>query len=472
MFTNTKTPSGTHLDFVPLAVLPPAGVLVCSRTAPAARTASGTSPVNDCLKQRIGALACALILIVLLTGCGKGKPKEEAEAEPPTPVQVDDVTRGPIDLIVNADAVLYPVDQANVTSKISAPVRRVLVNRGDHVKAGQLLAELESRDLAASAEESKSQLDQAQSAYQTITGATVPEDRTKAEADVQAFRQALDAAKKLYDNRVDLQKQGALAQKLVDDARVAMVQAQSQLDTAQRHLESVQRVTGTEQQKAAQAQVNAAKAHYESAAAQVVFAEVRSPINGIVADRPVYPGDTAIAGAPIVSIVDISQVVARANISVKEAASVHVGKQATITGPEGVLAGKVTVVSPAVDPSTTTIEVWVQADNPGEKMKPGGTVRVSIRADLIQETLLVPAAALLNSDEGGEKVMVVGKDSKAHERKVTVGIREGNRVQILGGVTEGEKVITSGGLGLDDKAKVTIKSEEDEDDDDADDDKK
>ena len=355
----------------------------------------------------VGPLACALISIALLSGCGK--PKEAAEAEAPTPVQVDDVTRGPIDLIVTADAVLYPVNQANVTSKISAPVRRVLVNRGDHVKAGQLLAELESRDLAASAEESKSQLDQAQSAYQTITGATVPEDRTKAEADVQADRQALDAAKKLYDNRVDLQKQGALAQKLVDDARVAMVQAQSQLDTAQRHLESVQQVTGAEQRKAAQAQVDAAKAHYNSAAVQVVYAEVRSPINGIVADRSIYPGETAAAGAPIVSIVDISQVVARANIPVKEAASVRVGRPATITGPQGVLAGKVTVVSPAVDPNTTTVEVWVQAENPDEKMKPGETVQVSIRADLIQDTLLVPASALLNSDEGGEKVMVVGE---------------------------------------------------------------
>ena len=61
---------------------------------------------------------------------------------------------------------------------------------------------------------------------------------------MQAAQQALDAAKKLYDNRVELQKQGALAQKLVDDAKVAMVQAQSQLDTAQRHLQAVQQVTG------------------------------------------------------------------------------------------------------------------------------------------------------------------------------------------------------------------------------------
>ncbi len=399
---------------------------------------------------------------VLLAGCGKA-PEKEAEGEAPVPVEVDDVTRGPIDVLVAADAVLYPVNQANMTSKIGAPVRRILVNRGDRVKAGQLLAELESRDLAASAQESRSQLDQAQAAYQTVSGATVPEDRTKALADVQAARQALDAAKRLYDNRVDLQQQGALAQKLVDDAKVAMVQAQSLADTAQRHLEAVQQVTGAQQVKAAQAQIDAAKAHYDSLAVQVAYAEVRSPIDGIVSDRPIYPGDTAQAGTPIISIVDISRVVARANIPVKDAALVRVGRPATITGPQGVLAGTVTVVSPAVDPSTTTVEVWVQADNPGEKMKPGGTVRVSIRADLIKDTLLVPAAALLNSDEGGEKVMVFGKDSLAHERKVTVGVREGTRVQILGGVTEGDKVITAGGLGLDDKAKVKIKSEDEDD---------
>jgi HlyD family secretion protein len=409
------------------------------------------------------------IAALLLFSCGRTKPKEAEEAESPTPVQVDDVTRGPIDLIVEGDAVLYPVNQANVTSKISAPLRRVLVNRGDHVKAGQLLAELESRDLGAAAEEAKSQLDQAQAALQTASAATVPEDRTKALADVQADQQTLDAARKVYESRVELQKQGALAQKLVDDARVTMVQAQSQLDVATRHLQAVQQVTSTEQVKAAQAQANAAKAHYESLQAQAGYAQVRSPINGIVSDRPVYPGDTPVPGAPIVSIVDISKVVARANIPVKDAAPVQAGRPATITGPEGVLTGKVTVVSPAADPNTTTVQIWVEADNPGEKMKPGGTVRVSIRADLIRDTLLVPSAALLNSDEGGEKVMVVDSKSIAHEHKVTIGVREGNRVQILSGVNEGEKVITSGGLGIDDKAKVTIKSEEDEDEDDDDD---
>src|SRR6476661_4469947 len=101
------------------------------------------------MKRFVGCAAMA----VLLVGCSKGKP-EEAETEAPVPVQVAVARKGTIDRVIAADAVLYPINQANVTPKISAPVRRVLVNRGDHVKAGQLLAELESRDLVAAANES------------------------------------------------------------------------------------------------------------------------------------------------------------------------------------------------------------------------------------------------------------------------------------------------------------------------------
>jgi RND family efflux transporter MFP subunit len=120
-----------------------------------------------------------------------------------------------------------------------------------------------------------------------------------------------------------------------------------------------------------------------------------------------------------------------------------------------------------VDPSTTTVEVWVQAANPGERLKPGGTIRVAIVAETIQNTIVVPAAALLNSDEGGQKVMVIGSDSIAHERKVSVGVRQGDRVQIVSGLQEGDQVVTSGGLGLEDKARVTVqqpKAEEEEED--------
>jgi multidrug efflux pump subunit AcrA (membrane-fusion protein) len=417
--------------------------------------------------------ACFTILAIaalLLAACGKKEAEKETEA--PTPVTVETAVPGAIDHVVTADAILYPINQANVTSKIGAPVRRVLVNRGDHVRAGQLVVELESGDLAASANESKSQYEQAQAAYQILTGATVQDDQTKAQADVEAARQALEAAKRVYDSRVALVREGALAQKLADDAKVAMVQAQSQFDTAQRHLQGLNQVSRAQAIRSAEAQVGAGKAHYENAALQVSYAQVRSPIAGVVADRLVYPGEMPPAGSPMVSIVDISQVVARANIPVKEASAIHVGRPARVAGPDGDLAGRVTVVSPTVDASTTTVEVWVQVPNPGERLKPGASARVSIIAETIQNTIVVPAAALLNSDDGGVKVMVVMSNSIARERKVSVGIRQGDRVQILSGLQDGEQVVTSGGLGLDDKAKVTIQqppSEEDEDEDQPDD---
>ncbi|HEU5021279.1 MAG TPA: efflux RND transporter periplasmic adaptor subunit, partial [Bryobacteraceae bacterium] len=205
-----------------------------------------------------------------------------------------------------------------------------------------------------------------------------------------------------------------------------------------------------------QSQVNAAKAHYENSEVQVGYGRITSPIAGVVADRPVYPGEMPQNGAPMVSIVDISSVVARANIPVKEASAIQVGRPATITGPEGDIAGKVTVVSPAVDPNTTTVEVWVQAPNPGEKLKPGAAVRVSIKADTVRDATLVSSAAILNSDEGGQMAIVVTPDNVAHRRKVNAGIRQGMNVQIVSGVNEGDKVVTSGGLGLDDGSKVTI----------------
>ncbi|MGP8248025.1 MAG: HlyD family secretion protein, partial [Bryobacteraceae bacterium] len=202
--------------------------------------------------------ACFTIVAIaslLLAGCGKKE--EEKDTEAPTPVLVETAVRGAIDHMVTADAILYPINQANVTSKIGAPVRRVLVNRGDHVRAGQLLVELESRDLAAAASESKSQYEQAQAAYQTLTGATVQDDQTKAQADVESARQALEAANKVYESRVALVKEGALAQKLADDAKVAMVQAQSQFDTAQRHLEGLDKVSRAQAIRSAEAQVGA-----------------------------------------------------------------------------------------------------------------------------------------------------------------------------------------------------------------------
>jgi HlyD family secretion protein len=134
------------------------------------------------------------------------------------------------------------------------------------------------------------------------------------------------------------------------------------------------------------------------------------------------------------------------------------GQTATLTQPDNKeqVEGKVTVVSPAADPSSTTVQVWVQVDNPGERLKPGTAIHAAIAAEVYKAATVVPVAAILPGEEGGTAVLTVSSDSVVHKRTVALGVREGNQVQILSGASPGEEVVMVGGMGLDDKTKVKV----------------
>src|SRR5262249_52428300 len=253
-------------------------------------------------------------------------------------------------------------------------------------------------------------------------------------------------------------KQGALARRQVDEAQVQLAQAKAALDSAREHLRTLNTAGRREQIAAAQAQVAAARAQGQAAGGELAYTGIRSTISGVIADRPIYPGDMAQPGQPLFIVMDISRVVARVNVPQAEANRVRVGQPAEIllTDSNQPEQGKVTVVSPATDPSTTTVQVWVEILNPGERLKPGATVHAKILAEVYKATPLVPAAAIFPGEEGGTAVRVVTRDSVVHRRLVQPGVREGDKVQILSGVNPGEEVVISGGLGLDDKAKVRI----------------
>jgi HlyD family secretion protein len=412
----------------------------------------------------------SLLALSLLALGACSRPKE-AEKSPP-PVQVTAVTQATIRRIVNGDGALFPRDQASIVPKIAAPVQRFYVNRGDHVRQGQLLAVLENGDLKDAADESKGALEQAESNMRTTQGATVPEAVSKAQTDLEAATDARASAKKALESRQKLFQEGALAGRLVDDAQVAYSQANSQFLAAQEHLKALQSVSKEEQVKTAAAQVRSAKAHLASQEQQVAYTHVTSPIAGIVADRPVNAGEMAVAGSPILTVMDISHVVARINVPQAEAAAVKVGQSATLTQPETKqqIEGKVSVVSPAADPNTTTVQVWIQIENRDERLKPGTAVHATIATEVYKAATVVPVAAILPGEEGGTAVLTVSADSVVHKRAVALGVREGNQVQILSGANPGEEVVVVGGMGLDDKTKVKIvttaveESDSDEDD--------
>jgi HlyD family secretion protein len=395
------------------------------------------------------------IPILLLAGCSKPK---EVEIESPAPVQVSVVAQDTIRRTVAGDGTLWPRNQASVMPKIAAPVQRFLVQRGDHVKEGQLLAVLEARDLTAASAESRAQVQQAEANLRATQAASVPESVVKAQTDVDAAREAEEAAQRLVENRRKLVEQGALARRLVDEAQVAYSQAHANLLAAQEHLRTLQSVGKEEQIKTAAAQVEAARSHLQSSEAQLSYAQIHSPIPGVIAERPLYAGEMASPGSPLLTVMDISKVVARVNVPQNQAGSVRIGNPAVMTQPDSSeqVQGKVTVVSPATDTATTTVQVWIEIDNPGEKLKPGTSVHALIVTEAIKAATVLPVAAILPGEDGGTAALVVSADKVVHRRTLQIGVREGDRVQVLNGVRPGEEVVVVGGIGLDDKAKVRI----------------
>ncbi|HMF01554.1 MAG TPA: efflux RND transporter periplasmic adaptor subunit, partial [Terriglobia bacterium] len=297
-----------------------------------------------------------------LISCSTKKEGPEA-AEHVVTVDVAPVVTSPISLKVTADALLYPLQQAAIVPKISGPVKKFYVDRGSRVHAGQFLAELENRDLVSAAAESHAAFEQAEANYQTVARGTAPEELQKTELDVRTTKGAMEAQQKLYENRQSLYREGAISQKDVNDAQVALAQARSQYEQAVKHLETLQSVSKEQSIKAAAAQRDAAKARADTAEAQLSYSRIVSPIDGVVTDRPLFAGEMPPSGGPIITVMDVSQVIARAHVSQSDVKELKVGDAANILPADGSakVAGKVTVISPALDPTSTTVEVWVQS---------------------------------------------------------------------------------------------------------------
>jgi multidrug efflux pump subunit AcrA (membrane-fusion protein) len=397
--------------------------------------------------------AMLLASLVVMIGCSG----EAKDTEQPVPVEIVSVEKATVQQKITADAVLFPIAQSALVPKISAPVKKFLVNRGSHVRSGQLLAVLENRDLAAAAQENRGAYDQAEATYATTTAADLPQELQKAQLDAQAAKQQFDAQQKIYDSRKDLFGQGALPRKELDQAGVDLTNARNQYEIAQKHLEALNAIGKQQTLKSAKGQLESAQGKYQGATAQLSYSEIRSPINGVITDRPLYPGEMATAGTPLLTVMDISQVTAREHIPQQSAALLKTGDQATISAPglDKPIAGKVSVISPALDPNSTTVEVWVQAKNPGGHLKPGTSVQVSALARTVPDAITIPAAALLTAQDGTTSVMVVGSDSRAHQKDVKVGIRDQDRIQIVEGLQAGDRIVASGAYGLPDNSKIT-----------------
>lgn len=384
--------------------------------------------------------------LIAAAACGG---KKEEETAPVVTVDVAPVLLSKIQRTIRADGLLYPRQQAAIVPKISSPVKKTYVQRGAKVRAGQLLVELENQDLAGAAMESRAGLTQAEANFETTSKATVPEALQKAELDAKAAQDAAAAAQSVFENRQRLFREGAIAQKDVNDAQVAFSQARTQSETARKHLENLQSFARDQELKAAVAQRDAARGRSESAQAQLTYSRLTSPIDGVVTDLPFYAGETAPSGQPAVTVMDVSRVIARTHLSQADAIQIAVGNDASIFGLDGVpVSATVTQVSPALDAANTTVEVWVEADNKAGKLRPGASARVQIVAKTVPSALVIPQQAVMTSPTGGTFAILIDKENKPHLRKIAVGIRDAGKAQVTDGLASGDRVATTGAYEL------------------------
>jgi HlyD family secretion protein len=409
---------------------------------------------RGCTKSGWAVAMLALLLAAGATGCGGG----EKEKEPVVTVEAALPEREAISQVVAAEAVVYPLQQSIITPKITSTIREFKVQRGSKVHKGELLAILENADLAAAAEQSQGEFAQAEAGYSTTIEAGVPQQMQKAELDAAAAKAGYEAAQKVYDSRKELFGQGALPRRDLDAAEVALAQAKTQSDVAERQLADLRRLGEREALKSAKGQLTAAKGKLMGSQAALSYSEIRSPINGVVTDRPQYPGELAAANQPLMTLMDLSKLIAKAHISRVEATALKVGDLAEVrtAGVDDAIHGRVSLVSPALDPGSTTVEIWVEVVKPDARLKPGMTVQVTMVAKTVKDALVVPATAVFKNSEDADYVMVAGSDEHAHQKLVKVGIRNGDDVQIVSGLDAGEKVIVTGGYGLPDKTQIKL----------------
>ncbi len=368
-----------------------------------------------------GALTLGVVAVGLaLAGCApKPDSQAKAAAEPARNVTLSAAQLQHIRLHTIASAAFqktleasgvvdFDNDQAtSVLAPFSGPVSRVLVSPGQQVRAGDVLATVDSPDFAATL-----------GAY------------AKALATARTARQLAEADK-------DLVQHNGVSQREAQQAQTDAANAEADRDAALQALVALK----IDPQTIRDIQQGRAPARAEG--------KIRAPIAGTVAEKLITPGQLLQAGTtPAFTVANLSRVWVMAQVPASDLASVAVGDLAEVeTGVGGkTIAGKVDNIAALVNPDTRAVIARVVVDNPAGLLKKQMYVRVRIRPRQQGAGLLVPVAAVLRDDENLPFVYVAQPGGAFARRHVTLGDRAGDQYQVSQGVQAGDRVVVDGGI--------------------------
>ncbi|ADL70024.1 efflux transporter, RND family, MFP subunit [Thermoanaerobacterium thermosaccharolyticum DSM 571] len=377
------------------------------------------------------------------------------------PVKVMAASSGKLNSTIVVNGSLTPNKYADVSSKLAGQVIAVNADVGDKVKAGQLLVQIDTKELKAQLQQADASIamanKQAEAAKVSIQAAQ--QNVEAAEIKVNSAKVSLDDAQKNYDRVKSLYDAGAASQSQLDAADTQLKQAQNQYNAALNQYES------------AKTQVNNAQKQYEiytgpalqqaEAAKNVVQvqmtnSDIYAPLDGIVTNRNIQPGELATAGTPLLTIAETSTLKIEGTINEDIVPLLRVGQKVPVVidaFPDKQFQGVISQIGPVATTTGQIFPIEIAVTNPGE-LKPGMTAKAMLSLTGY-EGIVVPVSAL-RYESGKTYVFTIDNKGIARKRVVTLGLQNEKYVTILEGLSAGERVAVTNVNALYDKAAVTI----------------
>jgi HlyD family secretion protein len=383
------------------------------------------------------------LVAVVIVGAAAVALARMVSGGPIDPNKIAKVTRGDVTRSVVATGKIQPITKVEVKSKASGIVEKLFVDINNRVVKGQPLAELDQQEILAQVEAQKAALASAEANVGTYE-ANIEQDKVNAAApDLPMYKLTLDRNQQML-------KEGVVSQQALDNANKDYLAALNKRDGARAQIGvDIARL------KQARAQVMQSQASLKQLQEQLSYTTIVAPMDGVVLSRDVEIGDAVssilVLGSTatlVMTLGDVNQVYVQGKVDESDIAHVYMGQPARIkveSFRDRVFNGKVTKIAPlgVEKDNVTTFEVRVSIDNPGGELKANMTANAEILLTEHKGVLNVPENAVIYDNQKNASVEVPDKSQKDGKRKapVKVGLSDGSKTEILGGLREGDQVI-------------------------------
>ncbi|MBW4691743.1 MAG: efflux RND transporter periplasmic adaptor subunit [Lyngbya sp. HA4199-MV5] len=418
--------------------------------------------VKDLVKRGIPKWAAGLVVVALILGGGYVAFNQMAAAqrrELRRQVQTATVERQTLPVTISANGSVLPERSANVSPKSSGILKQLLVQEGDRVREGQILAYMDASNLQGQYTQARGQLAQAQANLAKIIAGNRPQDIAQAAAQVANDRAALASAESTFEQNQQLFKDGALAQRDLITSRASRDQAAAQVRKSQQALDLQKVGSRSEDVATARAQVLSAQGAVETIQADINDTIIRAPFSGVVTKKYADPGafvtpstagsSASSASASIVALASTNQI--SANVAEANIAQIKVGQSVEITVdayPGKTFAGKVIQVAAqsTVTQNVTSFEVKSSVSDSENLLRSGMNASVNFKVGTLSDVVVVPTVAIVRQDGTSGVQVISGQQGNRRPefRPITTSIStDDGKTVVLSGLQEGDRVLTS-----------------------------